>query len=278
MSAPRHGWRGYRGLGFHWGIWQGWRMAPPSNMDSVFLLREVSRLVGRPLVTSVRMDGKKVLVELDVLRAVVRGHQLRGYRPPRLRNVYLFPYDPMGRVLSEESLRDEYPLAYGYLVAQLAPLASRSLAEGCPWYATFPDLPYRPASGSRVMSSRITSGGGFGLIDDSTVLGHNSVVIITMRGMTCDPYYILGVLNSKVFSRYMSLTMPPISAGRHSLRLTPLRRFPIPHPVDRESEAACQRIAALARDLSHRAVGRTAPDKHATIESEVARLYGLDPY
>jgi len=88
-----------------------------------------------------------------------------------------------------------------------------------------------------------------------------------------DLYFLLGVLNSKVFSRYMALTMPRISAGRFSLRLSAMRRFPAPAGPTGSSEGAVRQIASLARKLVGVSAGRAGSDLCNTIDAEVAQLY-----
>jgi hypothetical protein len=128
------------------------------------------------------------------------------------------------------------------------------------------------------MSARITSGSGFALIRDPKLLAHNSVVVLTPLDDGVDLYYLLGVLNSKVFSRYVSLTMPRISAGRFSLRLSALRRFPVPMAQTGSDEAACRHIALLVREWIGIPAGH--PERlnlHDAIDVEIARLYGPTP-
>ena len=78
-----------------------------------------------------------------------------------------------------------------------------------PWYSTFIRLPGKISRSGRLMSARITAGSGFALICDPKLLAHNSVVVLTPLDDGVDLHYLLGVLNSKVFSRYVSLPGVP---------------------------------------------------------------------
>jgi len=119
------------------------------------------------------------------------------------------------------------------------------------------------------------STGSFTLVDDPAVLAHNSVIALTPRVGIVDICYLLGILNSRIFGRYVSLVMPPINAGRHSIRLSKLRRFPVPDPQLEGNREACMHIASLVRDLTRVPMGRPLPpDIMTTIENEVAHLYG----
>ena len=59
------------------------------------------------------------------------------------------------------------------------------------------------------MSAKITSGNSFSIIDDMQLLAHCSVVVLADHAGKVDPYYLLGIVNSKVFTRYVSLTQLP---------------------------------------------------------------------
>jgi len=125
------------------------------------------------------------------------------------------------------------------------------------------------------MIAKINSGGGFRLVNDPMLVAHCSVAVLTPRDDTMDLYFLLGVLNSKVFARYVSLTMPRISAGRFSLRLSPLRQFSVPNSKSGANETACRHIASLVGEwlrLPTTHLGQS--DVTDIIEEEVARLYG----
>jgi hypothetical protein len=124
------------------------------------------------------------------------------------------------------------------------------------------------------MSPKITVDNRFRLISDPMLVAHDSVVVITPVKNLIDPYFLLGVLNSKIFARYVALTMPKINVGRFSFRLLPLRRFPLPMLESGDNAAARGRIAIMVREWqsqsADRLQGTILPD---SIEAEIDRLY-----
>ena len=129
-----------------------------------------------------------------------------------------------------------------------------------------------------MLSAKITSGRSFSLIDDSQLFAHSSVVVLTGRSGMLDPYYLLGIVNSKVFTRYVSLTMPKTNVGRYSLRLSRLRRFPIPDPTSGTVQEASQAISSHVRDLVQQSLRRPPSRELLTsIDRQVVDLYGVDP-
>jgi hypothetical protein len=246
---------------------------PSTGMDNFFLLRKMQAGVSEILA---KQRGEKEIhqFEMAAMRPVIRGHQLRTYDHISLPNLYPFPYDDnTGKALSEAAMRTTYPLLYQYLLPHREALSRRHLAKGCPWYSTFIRLPGKSLNCRRLMSSTITTGTGFILIHDLKLLGHNSVVVLTPRDNHLDLYFLLGVLNSKVFSRFVALTMPRISAGRFSLRLSTMRRFPVPTGSTAVKGEAYRQIALLARNLPDVPSRRARSYLLDAIDAEVGRLY-----
>jgi hypothetical protein len=248
---------------------------PSTAMDGILLLKKVQ--CGRSeILARRRKEQETTRFEAAAMRSVIRGHQLKKHGRVSLPNLYPFLYDDKnGRPLSEADLRVIYPLTYQYLLFHQDALSRRHLAKGCPWYSTFVRLPGKILHYRRLMTPTITSGGGFVLINDPKLLAHNSVVEHTPLDDHIDLYFLLGVLNSRVFSRYMALTMPRISAGRFSLRLSAMRRFPVPAAPTDSSEWAVRQIALLTRELLGFPAGRARSDLRDTIDAEVAQLYVL---
>jgi len=250
-----------------------------TGVDRLLLLRRVGRASDGVILAQSRDDTDRTIrLEKAATRSVVRGHQLRGYRPPRLHHVYPFPYDAQGRPHGEDSLQARFPLVYAYLFGNQVDLSKRALARGCPWYSTFCRRLRCASPEPRLLSAKITSGRSFSLIDDSQLLAHNSVVVLTCRNGILDPYYLLGIVNSKVFTRYVSLTMPKTNVGRYSLRLSRLRWFPVPDPTSASVREAAQAMSSLVRGLVQQSLRQSPSQELLTvIDHQVTNLYGVDP-
>ncbi|MFC1596330.1 Eco57I restriction-modification methylase domain-containing protein [Planctomycetota bacterium] len=249
-----------------------------TGIDRLLLLKRTGRVAGGIILVQSREDVDRVLrLEEAATRSVVRGRQLRGYQPPKLQHVHPFPYDAKGRPLGEGRLQARFPLAYAYLLRNQVDLSKRALAKGCAWYSTFCRRPRCASLGPRLLSAKIASGRSFSLIDDSQLLTHSSVVVLTGRNDMLDPYYLLGIVNSKVFTRYVSLTMPKTNVGRYSLRLSRLRWFPVPDPMSETVQAPSRAISSLVRDLVQQSFQHlTSRDLLTSIDRQVADLYGVD--
>ncbi len=250
-----------------------------TGIDRLLLLKKIGRAADGIIIAKSRGNNDHTIqLEETATRSVVRGYQLRGCQPPKLQHVYPFPYDAKGRTFVEDDLRVRFPLMYAYLLRKQTELSKRDLAKGCPWHSPFYRQPERLAQGPRLMSAKITSGNSFSIINDLQLLAHSSVVVLTDHTGTLDPYYLLGIVNSKIFTRYISLTMPKINVGRYSLQLSRLRRFPVPDPANENTRHTSQAISSLVHDLVQQSL-RLPPSQELLIavDRKVANLYGVDP-
>jgi hypothetical protein len=247
-----------------------------TGIDKILLLKKVGKTSTGIILAQCRGKQRRVRFEAAAMRTVIRGHQLSKYDQNNLPNVCPFPFDNHGTPLSEAVYKETFPLTYHYSLLHRETLSRRTLAKGCPWYSTFLRLPGKIAGGGRLMSAKITSGNGFKLINDPKLVAHCSVVVLTPHDNMVDLHYLLGILNSNVFARYVSLTMPRINAGRFSLRLSSLRRFPVPTVAAGADETTCSRIASLVSEWLQgptECFGRS--DLPDIVEADVARLYGV---
>lgn len=243
-----------------------------TGADDVFLMREVGRTFKRIVFAKSRVDSKTYRLEADLTRPIVRGRHIRGYRNPESPNLCVFPFDSSGRLLAKDEMREQFPLVYQYL-AQCRPILSRRpMKHGMPWYVSWATAAEVPPFGLRLVSSKISAHRGFTLINDSTTVCHNSVVVIVPDASKIDPFSLLGMLNSQVFWRFLRLTTPYMGTGRQVLRLADVRRFPIPWPMTEEQ----RRLSSLIGDQARRAM--TAGDVGAVqdrIDGLVNELFGL---
>jgi len=90
-----------------------------------------------------------------------------------------------------------------------------------------------------------------------------------------DPFYVLGVLNSQVFWFFVRQTMPTMGHGRHVLRRSTFRRFPL--VVCDSSREARKQIADAVRGLFVDGAAQGERSRViAEIESLVHKLYRID--
>jgi len=126
-----------------------------------------------------------------------------------------------------------------------------------------------------VLLKLICSGGDFTIDREGRYLGHAGTLMLTADQRQVDSFYLLGVLNSQVFWFFVRQTMPTMGHGRHVLRRSALRRFPL--VVCDSSREGRQQIADAVRGLLVDSVTQAERSRVlAEIERLVAELYGID--
>ena len=89
-------------------------------------------------------------------------------------------------------------------------------------------------------------------------------------------YFLLAVLNSKVFWTWAKHRMPTLGSGWYSYRVSVLRKFPIPVPLHGQSNPLLEDIANLAARLLNEKLNRTGRTNALySIDNKVCELYGI---
>lgn len=85
------------------------------------------------------------------------------------------------------------------------------------------------------------------LSNNNSIIAHNSVMQI-IPNQELEPYLLLGVLNSSIFSQYNKLLLPTMGFERRVFRLGTIRDFPCP-PQERWQTDTAHSISKLANNL-----------------------------
>jgi len=247
-----------------------------AGADDVFIMREAGRTFSQIVFAKSRIDGRTYRLESGATRSIMRGRYVRGFGPPRSPDLCVFPYDEYGNLLPEDMFRSRFPLAYQYLLANKTTLINRRPQPGVPWYATTTAIHVQWSRIPMLICGAIDSGAGFTIIEDQNLLCHESIVLLYAKSSCVNLHCLLGILNSRLFWKYVTLTMPAIGRGQYALRLSALRRFPIPAVRSASHLDATQRIAGLVRDV----VKSSTTEQHTRrlrdqLDREVEALYGI---
>jgi hypothetical protein len=245
-----------------------------TGADPLFLFPRCGSTTEGETLVQCRNEGREFFLETAMLRPVVRSREIKGYGRPYSRTVCLTPYDRAGQLVAESVLRDRYPLAYKYLLTHREALTARRGIRPREWYALRSTSCLALASGPRVFLKLICSGSDFTIDTEEQYLGHAGTLMLVADGRQIDPFYLLAVLNSKVFWFFVRQTMPTMGHGRHVLRRGTLRRFPL--VVSSSSCDAREQIAGLARSLLEGLPQSERPRVRTDVERRVTELYEID--
>lgn len=234
-----------------------------TGADDIFLLKPD----GRPnngTTTVMTREGRRLKLESKALSPIRRSRQSAASSSKAPEHVCVFPYEQNGEVLAEEPFRKSCPLAYDYLLAHRPRLRSRRLCPDQPWYALRKVDVASHFGKAKVFAPTVCSPGGF-LLDMNGTLCHHSLLTITPQDPAVDPHYLLGLLNSAVLWRYISLRTARMGSERRVLRLGAAKHLPIVLPQTPSQRALGAQIIRQCKRL-----GPKAP-----VEDLVRELYAL---
>jgi hypothetical protein len=244
-----------------------------TGADEVFLVRAIR--AGDDGITPVRnREGSEHLIESALLRPIVRNRDVHAFARPLPRALCVVPYDETGKLLDEVQLRNRFPRAYRYLRFHQRQLAARQRAGSIPWFAFRSSAAFRLPAGPRILLKRISSRPDYAIDLDGSQLCHSSVLLLAPTSSSIDPLMLLGIFNSSIFWTFVQSIMPTMADG-HAIRVTRLRSFPLPFPLQQRLKSDAKEIADVVSELL---VPRLASSRQAylaaKLNSAIAQLYG----
>jgi hypothetical protein len=178
--------------------------------------------------------------------------------------------------MAEDVLQADFPRTYSCLKSCQSYLASRKLKDGQPWYAFRNENVSQFIESPKIVASVVNSGGGFALDQHQHLFCKNSVILICPYGKVVNSYFLLAILNSKVFRTWAQHRMPTVGSGWYSCRVGVLRKFPVPIGQDARDGRPFKEIADLAvRRLNETPDGADRDSVLFLIDDKVCEIYGL---
>ncbi len=249
-----------------------------TGADKVFLLRNTDYLDPKTVLAKSRFLDDVFVFESSILRPILRGRHISGYITPEAETLCIFPYDKTGELITEDRLEAEFPCTYRYLKSCRACLGSRKLKGGQPWYAFRNENVSQFIQSPKIVASVVHFGGGFTMDQHQHLFCNNSVILIYPDENVVNSYFLLAVLNSKVFWTWTQHRMPTLGSGWYSYRVSVLRKFPIPtrpHLHDQNNQLFEEVANLAAKLLNEKFNGTYRANVLSSIDSKVCELYGI---
>ncbi|WP_407430896.1 Eco57I restriction-modification methylase domain-containing protein [Methanobrevibacter sp.] len=205
-----------------------------TSADKIYILPLIENNGDTAKVESKFLD-KTLCVENDILRPLLKGAEIKRYEEPKVNNLLIFPYSVENDELVPFSRNDikKYPLAFDYLSLTKDKLLKRSNVDSKNWWL----YPYpknllimnKPKIIYQVLSQR----GSFTLDNDGEfyyVGGGNAggYAITTQSNNIDDLKYLLGILNSKLTTFFISKVASAFKGGYYSFGKHSFEKFPLP--------------------------------------------------
>ena len=128
----------------------------------------------------------------------------------------------------------------------------------------------------KIVATVVSSGGGFTLDQHQHLFCNNSVILICPDEKVVNSYFLLAVLNSKVFWTWTQHRMPTLGSGWHSYRVSVLRKFPIQTLQSGQNSQLFEDVANLAATLLNEKLnGTDRANVLSSIDDKICKLYGI---
>jgi type I restriction-modification system DNA methylase subunit len=226
-----------------------------TSADGVYIVELLRTRDGIATIRS-KADESEHEIELDILRPILKGKEVRrwGVRQSTLRLIY--PYDGVGDLvvpIPRKEFATRYPKALAYFSKFREKLQAREGAASmaADWYSfVYPknlDKFARPKILTQVLarhnSFALDRNGGCYFVGGGTAGGYG----VTLKDSSEEnQYYVLGVLNSRPIEFYHHLNSTPFANGFFAYGKQYIANLPIPEATAAQRAA----ISALARSLS----------------------------
>jgi len=177
------------------------------------------------------VDGQIFEIEAEIVRSLIKVSELEGPDDIKLNNRgIIYPYeiiDAKPVVISEEVLRENFPVAYQYLLHWKAPLLNRQKGrvKEEDWYKWGRIQSMVPVRG-KLLTKTFDRYPTFHF-DGSESLFSNGYAIVP-RSNEFDIKFVQAVLQSTIFSRYIEATSFEIKGSYHCYQKNFIERFCLP--------------------------------------------------
>ena len=194
-------------------------------------------LIGRPMNGKSISGGDDFPSELEVVKPLLRGKNIRRFHIQESGEFVVYPYEKQDfrtKLIPEDELADRFPETYSYLLRHKSALSARGSAnmQYPSWYALWNprqiDRFERPKLLTQVLADRATfaidlSGGHW------FVGGGNAGVygVIPRANLDVDIWYLLAYLNSTFFDQRVKSISSRFRGGFHSYAKRFIENVPV---------------------------------------------------
>lgn len=244
--------------------------------DELYFLSPVKDK-GSTMIMYSEKTKSNVELEKAILEPILLGEDVKRYRSYDYADHYLiYPYTIDGeeqRPLSEDELKQEYPLAYSYLdnfKDHLVKLKKKFKTNPVFWYGLHRARRKEWFNMERIITPQITYGCNMTL--DRNKMLHNAKVysLLKKNDVPEDNRYFLAIVNSRLMWFFLKSTGYVLRGGYFTFTTEYLKPFCIPKPPSKAAENdICRDIDSLLglyKEFDH---------KSATFQNRVKVTFGL---
>ena len=234
-----------------------------TGADKVYIMPLIEKLEKNSKVESKELK-ENFIIENDILKPLLKGAEIKRYEYPINNNVVIYPYNISKEIIpfTRKELSN-YNLAYEYLKLNRDRLIKRSQISSHKWwvFGRTQNLAIMPKP--KILYQVLSQKGSFTLDEEGEfyfVGGGNAggYSITTETNEISELKYLLGILNSKLTSFFVSKVGSCFRGGFYSFGKHSFEKFPLPSEnlENKELEDLVDRMISLNKELSQAIVPR----------------------
>jgi len=258
------------------GIYQGLI----SNGDDIFILKGT---VKNDLFYgfSQRLN-EEVELESKIMKPILKGKNIQRYKPLSSDIYIIYPHkqNDLGKTqpLTENELKNEYPLTYKYLYSFKDELVEKKIkykTNSRDWYSLHRSREINIFENDYLITPQLQNIPSFSINNNSFYADAGGYMINGIKSIK--PKTLLGILNSKVMWFFIKNTSSEYSGGYFYFKTAYLEPFPIPKLISKDSEKLIIKKVDQILTLKKDNLQADTSELELEIDLMVYELYELTP-
>ena len=191
--------------------------------DKVFILGVVGQ---DEEFVRVQADGRVFPIEKKAVRRILKASAMKQGRD-KIERVVIYPYDSRGKLLPEEAFKEEFPLAYTWLLANKTRLLARDKGtfKAKKWFGFGREVGIRSALGDKILTSGMNPSPNFQICEDPDTLFYSGYCI--KPRLNIDLGVLARELNSPAMAAHVQTFAQPFRGGWYSYAKRYIQDFPV---------------------------------------------------
>lgn len=167
-------------------------------------------------------------IEQGVIRPFLKGKDITPYQINWSGTYVIYPYTPDGKAIPENEFKTKYPNAFHYLEMHRDELKGRGYFDKSTklWFELWNQRKPSRFEGTKIVTLDNASRNSF-CVDEKNFYGTTTVYNIKIKDDGLSPYYVVGILNSKLMDFFHKAKSVPQANGFYRYQAIFIKDLPI---------------------------------------------------
>lgn len=224
---------------------------------------------------------QEVVIEADIMKAVLKGENIRRYAQPRSSMYVFYPHiiNAKGKTvpLEEDVFRLKYPKAYNYIKQFKNELTEKKVKYKTNpkyWYSLHRAREKRILDAEKIITPQLQNYCNFAYDKESMYPDAGGYMLIIKEQHKNDLLYYYAILNSALFYHFIKNTSTAFNNNYYYFKTAYIEPFRFPDVVDKKVKK--QLVFLVKELLERRSQGESVEKLEKQIDKIVFSLYGLN--